>query len=141
MLEWSYIGEGACWCSLNLSLSVLDDSPIYPLSHSTLSHLYLYMTPLFLRDRIFVHLSHEEVIDIHASFKVHLYPMFTACFLDVLTQPFGIRNHHVWILIVFGVVSRIVGASSVVILGWSLGPDLHSVENPCRVLTFGKSFE
>ena len=39
--------------------------------------------------------------------------MFTTYFLDALTQPFGIRNHHAWILVVFGVVSRIVGASSV----------------------------
>ena len=47
MLEWSYIGEGAFWCSLNLSANVLADSPMYSSSHSTLSHLYLYMPPLF----------------------------------------------------------------------------------------------
>ena len=47
MLEWSYIVEGAFWCSLNLSANVLADSPIDFSSHSTLSHLYLYMTPLF----------------------------------------------------------------------------------------------
>ena len=41
--------EGTFWCSLNLSANVLADSPIYTSSHSTLSHLYLYMTPLFLR--------------------------------------------------------------------------------------------
>ena len=33
--------EGALRCSLNLSPNVLDDSPIYSSSHSTLSHLYL----------------------------------------------------------------------------------------------------
>ena len=47
MLEWSYIGEGAFRCSLNLSAKFLADSPMYSSSHSTLSHLYLYMTPLF----------------------------------------------------------------------------------------------
>ena len=49
MLKWSYIGEGAFWCSLNLSANVLADSPICSSSHSTQSHLYLYMTPLFFR--------------------------------------------------------------------------------------------
>ena len=33
-------------CSLNLSPKVLEDSPIYSSSHSTLSHLYPYMNPL-----------------------------------------------------------------------------------------------
>ena len=52
MLEWSYIGEGAFRCSLNLSPKFLADSPMYSSSHSsTLLHLYLYMTPLFLRIR------------------------------------------------------------------------------------------
>ena len=48
VLKWSYIGEGAFRCSLNLSPNVLADSPMYSSSHSTLSHLYLYMMPLFL---------------------------------------------------------------------------------------------
>ena len=49
MLKWSYIGEGASRCSLNLSPKFLADSPMYSLSHSTMLHLNLYMTPLFLR--------------------------------------------------------------------------------------------
>ena len=49
MLKWSYIGEGVFRCSLNLSPTFLADSPMYSSSHSTLSHLNLYMTPLFLR--------------------------------------------------------------------------------------------
>ena len=47
MLKWTYIGEGAFRCSLNLSPNVLEDSPIYSSLHSTLSHLNLYMMPLF----------------------------------------------------------------------------------------------
>ena len=89
-------------------------------------------------DGIFVLWSHKEVLDGHASFEVYLYPTFAACLLDALTQPFGIRNHHVWILVV---VSRTVDTSSVIVLGWSLGLDLHSDESPCWVLTFCKSFE
>ena len=52
VLECSYIGNGAYWCSLNLSSKVLEDSPVYSSSHSTLSHLYLYMTPLFLKENL-----------------------------------------------------------------------------------------
>ena len=40
VLLWSNMGDGAFWCSLNLSPKVLEDSPIYSSSHSTLSHLY-----------------------------------------------------------------------------------------------------
>ena len=49
MLEWLCIGEGAFRCSLNLSAKFLADSPMYSSSQSILSHLYLYMTPIFLR--------------------------------------------------------------------------------------------
>ena len=49
MLIWSCIGEGALRCSLNLSSKSLAGSPMYSWSQSTLSHLYLYMTPLLLR--------------------------------------------------------------------------------------------
>ena len=48
MLLWSNMGEGAFRCSLNLSPNVLAVSPIYSWSHSNLSHLYLYIIPLFL---------------------------------------------------------------------------------------------
>ena len=41
MLLWSKIGEGAFWCSLNLSAKVLEDSPMYSSSQSTLPHLNL----------------------------------------------------------------------------------------------------
>ena len=41
VLKWSKTGEGALRCSLNLSPNVLDDSPIYSSSHSTLLHLNL----------------------------------------------------------------------------------------------------
>ena len=49
VLIWSCIGEGALRCSLNLSSKFLADYPIYSWSQSTLSHSYLYMTPLLLR--------------------------------------------------------------------------------------------
>ena len=45
---WCMMGDGAVICSLNLSPKVLPDSPMYFSSQSTLLHLYLYITPLFL---------------------------------------------------------------------------------------------
>ena len=47
MIEWSWMGIGVLRCSLNLSAKFLADSPMYSSSHSTLLHLYLYMTLLF----------------------------------------------------------------------------------------------
>ena len=41
MLLWSYIGEGAFRCSLNLSPNVLAVPPMYSSSHSNMSQLYL----------------------------------------------------------------------------------------------------
>ena len=46
MLQWSNIGEGAFWCSLNLSAKFLADSPMYSSLHPCSLHLNLYMTPL-----------------------------------------------------------------------------------------------
>ena len=46
MLQWSNIGEGAFWCSLNLSAKFLADSPRYSSLHPCWLHLNLYMTPL-----------------------------------------------------------------------------------------------
>ena len=43
VLLWSWMGEGALRCSLNLSPNVLDVSPMYSSSHSNLSHLNLYI--------------------------------------------------------------------------------------------------
>ena len=46
MLQWSNIGEGAFWCSLNLSANILADSPMYSSVHPCWLHLNLYMTAL-----------------------------------------------------------------------------------------------
>ena len=45
---WSMMGDGALMYSLYLSPKVLPDLPMYSSSQSTLPHLYLYITPLFL---------------------------------------------------------------------------------------------
>ena len=45
---WSMIGDDAFICSLNHSPKVIPGSLMYSSSQSTLPHLYLYITPLFL---------------------------------------------------------------------------------------------
>ena len=54
---------------------------------------------IFLQYRIFILWSHQEVFDGIASFKMDLHPMFVACSLHVLTQPFVVWHHYVWILV------------------------------------------
>ena len=112
----------------------------YILHHiSTLSHLYLYDST-FLEDGIFILWSHKEASDGLASSKVHLYPMFTAYFLQTFTQPFGVRNNHIRSLVVCGITSRVVSASFVVVLVWSFNLQLYSVESPCWVLASCHNF-
>ena len=45
-----------------------------------------------------------------SSFEMHLYPIFTTCFLNAFTQPLVIWYQHIWILAVAVVMSRTVGA-------------------------------
>ena len=88
VLKWSYIGEGAFRCSLKLSLNVLEDSAMYSSSHSTLSHLYLYMMPLFIGIWSFVFGCHQEVFDGSTHFKVYMYAMFLGHFFIFSLRPF-----------------------------------------------------
>ena len=61
--------------------------------------------PTLLLDWILIFWGHQEVPDGVASFKVDLHSMFTACFLQAVTQPFLIWCHHVWFLVVFVLTS------------------------------------
>ena len=94
----------------------------------------------FLEDGIFVLGSQKEVYDGLASSKVHLYPMFTASFLYIITLPFGIRNNHLRSLVVCSIASRVVGAYFVVVLDWNSDLQLYSVESPCWVLASLQDF-
>ena len=60
VLKWSYIGEGAFRYSLNLSQNVLEDSPMCSSSHSTLSHLYLYMMHICIYDASYTDTGVEQ---------------------------------------------------------------------------------
>ena len=95
MLWWSYMEDGALRCSFNLSSKFLADSPIYSSSQSTLSHLYLYMTPLFFVDRVFVLWGHEVVFDGLATFQVHINPILLANVFVALTESLMVWDHNV----------------------------------------------
>ena len=130
----------ACLWQLLLPYNIVADGKPLIITLQPITFISVNDSTLF-EDGIFVLWSHKEVLDGQASFKGNLYPMFTASFLKVLSQPFVVRNHHVRVLVVIVVVSRIVGASSVVFLCWGFGLDLHPVESPCRVLAFCKYFK
>ena len=66
----------------------------------------LFLTPIFIAfisiydstfvgNRILALWSHKEAFDGLSSFEVNLYPTFLAWFLDPLTKPLMIWNHHV----------------------------------------------
>ena len=61
-------------CFLNVSPKVLADSPWYSSSQSTLSHLYLFITPLILNYGVLVFGGYKVLEDI-ASYEVYLDPM------------------------------------------------------------------
>ena len=88
MVRWSYMGDGALRCSLYLSSKFLADSPIYSSSQSTLSHLYLYMTPLF-EEWIFVFGGHEEALEMYFN------PILLANVFIAFTKSLMVRDHNI----------------------------------------------
>ena len=77
VLKWSNMGEGAFWCSLNLSPNALEDSYIFliTLHHTTFVTID---DPTLLQHRIFVLWGHQEVFDGCTSSKVNLNPIVIA---------------------------------------------------------------
>ena len=92
MLLWSYIGEGAFRCSLNLSPNVLAVSPMYSSLHSNMSQLYLYITPLFLVDMIFIFGCHKFIFDSFSTFEMNFYAISFAQGFEGFTKSFIIWN-------------------------------------------------
>ena len=85
---WSMMGDGAPMCSLYLSPNVLPDSPMYYSSQSTLPHLYLYVTPLFLG---MVSLSlgcTRRSLIVLPPLKYNSTPYLLQMFLQVSPRPF-----------------------------------------------------
>ena len=80
------MGDGAFMCSLYLSANILPDSLMYSASQATLSHLYLYITPLFCQ-MVFVLGFSKKVLDGAASLEMHLYAMFAADILQFSLKP------------------------------------------------------
>ena len=97
MLQWSNIGEGAFWCSLNLSAKFLADSPIYSSLHPCWLHLYLYMTPLLfvIGFKFKFKFCFWENLHSYISFRLH----WNSDFFLVRNKSFsilnGIRKRHI----------------------------------------------
>ena len=128
VLKWSYIGEGAFRCSLNLSKCSWWLSNVFLITIHLVTFVSIYDST-FLLDGILIFWSHQEVLDGIASFKVNLHSMFTACFLYAFNDSFIIRNHHVCFL---DVVTRVLAASAVLV-SCGFGFDFYPGQYPCRI--------
>ena len=124
-------------CSLNDSPKVPEDSPIYSLSHSTVTPVSI-NHPTFLDDGIFVFGGHQDVFDCLSSFKVDFNSMLSACILKTLINAFGIWHHYVCFVLVarcFGVnLLFIIVIFHKIWLGTVLY--LHPVQGPHGIYTF-----
>ena len=83
---WSMMG--ALICSLNLSPKVLPDSPKYSSSQSTLPHLYLYITPLFLSMVSLSLVCTSRSLMVLLPLKYTSMPCLLQMFLQVSSKPF-----------------------------------------------------
>ena len=138
VLQWSNIGEGGSWCSLNLSAKFLADSPMYSSLHPCSLHLYLYMTPLLF---VIVSLSLRAIrrlLMVCPPLKEHLNPKFLACPLYSLTKSLMVWDYHVQVCFVVALASL---GSSCFVLVWVLA--LHSCpfNGPCGVFASCESFK
>ena len=95
MLLWSCMGEGDFRCSLNLSPNVLEDSPIYSSSQSTLSQWYLYMTPLCFSMESLSFGAIRRFLMVVPPLQCTCTPKFLANVFDVFTEPYIIRYHYI----------------------------------------------
>ena len=87
MVRWSCMGDGALRCSLYLSSKFLADSPIYSSSQSTLLHLYLYMTPLFLRSGSLSLGAIRRSLMVWPPLRCTSIPYFLQMFLQLSLSP------------------------------------------------------
>ena len=100
VLQWSNIGEGGFWCSLNLSAKVLPDSPMYPSPHPCSLHWYLYMTPLLLLMGSFSLGTMRRLLMVCPPLKCTCTPYLLHVFFTLYAEALMIWNHHVQVLIV-----------------------------------------
>ena len=137
VLKWSNMGEGAFWCSLNLSpksswgLSYIFLITLHPATFVTVDD------PTLLQHRIFVLWGHQEVFDGYTSFKVDLNPIVAAFLLYTLTQPLVVWHSYVW----FGGVVLLSGICFVsLLLGLVVHLHLYSIQSPYGVITVHQCF-
>ena len=124
------MGDGALRCSFNLSSKFLADSPIYSSSQSTLSHLNLYMTPLFFVDWVFVLWGHEVIFDGLTIFQVHINPILLANVFITLTESLMAWNHNVrfWTTVITG--PSLVDVTSFLLYLNGCSSQFNSVDGP-----------
>ena len=96
LLSWSAkIGDGDFICSLNLSLNVLPDSPIYSSSQSKSPTTVAVYDTVFLSHSIYVLWWHQDVLKCLSFLEVYRYCMFFMYVLYTFTYAPCIWNHNV----------------------------------------------
>ena len=91
------------------------------------------MTPTLLHHRILVLGGHQEVFNGGTSFKIYLYTIVAALFLDTSTQPPIIWNSYVW----FGGVV-LLSVFVLLFLGWIIHPHIYPVQSPPGVVAISQ---
>ena len=142
MLLWSWIGEGALRCSLNLSPNVLADSPIYIPHHIATCHTCTCIWCHSFCYGIFIFRCHQEVFDCFAPSKVDLYAMLLTYVFEVYTEASCVCYCYVIssdIGLAFVVCSILI---LVVCFWYCRSTDLHlnPVQGPPRILAGCKTF-
>ena len=104
MLQWSNIGEGGFWCSLNLSAKVLPDSPMYSSPHPCSLHWYLYMTPLLLVIGSWSLGAIRRLLIVCPPLKCTCTPYLLHVFLTPSLRPwwYGTTMYRYWLLVFLG---------------------------------------
>ena len=122
VLKWSCIGKGGLRCSLNLSAKFLADSLMYSSSHSTLSHLYPYMTALFIRMGSLSFGAMRRFLMVSPPFTYTWAPYLLHFLLKLSLSPwwYGTTIFGFWLLLWLG--PKLFLGFFVLLHGWYLGP-------------------
>ena len=134
------MGEGALSYSFNLSPKVLADSPVYSSSHSSISHLYLYIATYFwVMFSLSVGAIRRHVM-VLPSLKWTYIPTLLQMFLT-FTEILGIRNHQVDVIdvVIAGIISPGPELGLCVTV-FEAVPTLQSIDHPVGYLYLDKAF-
>ena len=136
VLQWSWIGKGDFWCSLNLSAKILADSPIYSSSQPSSLHLYLYMTPLLLVIGSLSFGAIRRPLMVWSPLKCTCTPYFLHVFFILSLNPcwYGTTIYKFLLLLLFWPVWLLLFL--VALSDWVLAFQFCPIDGPYGVVAF-----